>query len=184
MKKMIRRALLGLLLLSMVLSFTGCYTVLRRPGRVTEEEERYLEQGYEEQWGGPSYLWYDPFYYWYYPEACGRWRYYYTYPWWWNDYWFWHGQPGEGPPVDTDRYIWDRRRGPDWSSPPSSPSSPSSPSQPRQRPQKPGEKRQPADSQKDQHRRKPDWRSQPDRSQTPEQKTKGKEEQEERKEEK
>jgi hypothetical protein len=178
MKKMAQQALLGVLILILCLSSLSCYTVLRRPGRIMPEEDRYLEEGYSDEWVSPSYLWYDPFYSWYYPNAYSRWRYYYGYPWWWDDYWYWHPDDGGGaPPVDTERHIWDRRRGPDWSTPPSTPSPPSSPSQPRQ--SKSEEGREPADAQKGQQQRRPDWKRSPDHSESTEQRSKDRGEQQE-----
>jgi hypothetical protein len=182
MKKVAHQAVLGVILLAICLSSVNCYTVLRRPGKVTSEEDSYLGRDYYmEEWTGPRYLWYDPFYHWYYPDQYYRWRYYYTYPWWWNDYWFWHGD-GEAPPVETDRYIWDRRRGPDWSSPPSTPRPPSSASQPREGQQRPQQGPPPTESPKDQPRRRPEWGRQPSHSPPPEQKTREEEGREEAKE--
>ena len=177
MEKTARQTILGVILLAICLSSMSCYTVLRRPEKVTSEEDRSLGQEYySEDWVGPGYLWYDPYYHWYYPDAYSRWRYYYTYPWWWNDYWFWHGD-GEAPPVDTERYIWDGRRDPDWSAPPTTPGPPSSASQPHAAPQKPEEKPPQVESPEDQRRRRPDWGQQPGHAPPPEQKTKDKEQQ-------
>lgn len=172
MKKMLRQVFWGVLLALLCFSSLSCYTVLRRPSRIMPQEDRYLEEGYYEA----NSIWYDPFYRWYYPDAYSRWRYYYGYPWWWNDYWYQHPYDGEEtPPVDTERYIWDRRREPDWSSPPSTPGAPSSPSQPRQRKQE--EKRTPAETQKSEQRRRPDWKQQPDHSQDTEQRSRDRGEQ-------
>jgi hypothetical protein len=132
MKKMIRYIVAGSLVAMLSLSMTGCYTVIRRSGSAMDEQDRYLsDAGYAERWIDPQHIWYDPFYHWYYPSAYGPWRYYYTHPWWWNDYWFWDPGPDRpGAAVDTERHIWDGRRKPDWSSPPSSPTPPSTASQP------------------------------------------------------
>jgi hypothetical protein len=179
---LIRRLILGIFLLAMFFVSLGCYTVLKKPGRVMPEEDRHLGEGYyTEDWAGPGHLWYDPFYNWYYPDVCGRWRYYYTCPWWWNDHRYWHSGEDEGIPVDTERHIWDRRRGPGWSSPPSSPGTPSSASRPSQKKGKVGEKPVPADSQKDQERRMPDWGRKPSDRSSPELKSKDRGQQEERK---
>ncbi|MFC1683422.1 hypothetical protein ACFL0G_04370, partial [Candidatus Zixiibacteriota bacterium] len=118
-----RRILLAMLLMLLCFSSLSCYTVLKRPGGVLQEEDRYLGEGYyAEESEIPAYYWYSPFDRWYYPSYHSRWRYYYGYPWWWDDYWYWHpDEVGGGAPRDTDKHIWDRRRGPDWSAPPSSP---------------------------------------------------------------
>jgi len=179
--KRARQILLGTLLLALCFSYLNCYTVLKPPRGVMSEEDRYLEEGYYDEWVSPRYLWYDPFYRWYYPDAYGRWRYYYGYPWWWNDYWYWHPHDGEeAPPEDTDRHIWDERRDPGWSSPPSAPGTPSSPSQPRQK--RSEEKPKPAEDQSSEQRRTPDRQRQPDHSQPSEQKSKDSGERQEREE--
>jgi hypothetical protein len=159
MKTAARRVILGAILMTISFSLYGCYTVLKRPGGVMEAEDRYLGEGYgEERWVHPDYLWYDPFYRWYYPDAYGHWRYYYSYPWWWNEYWFWHPDPGRPrAPVSTDRHIWDDRRGPGWSSSPSAPRSPSTASQPKGDRGEDAKRPSPESSRKDPVRRRPDW---------------------------
>jgi len=159
-----RRILLAMLLMLMCFSSLSCYTVLKRPGGVFQEEDRYLGEGYyAEDSEIPAYYWYSPFDRWYYPTYHSRWRYYYGYPWWWDDYWYWHpDEVGEGVPRDTDRHIWDRRRGPDWSAPPSSPGSPSGSSQPIQKKGK--QESSQTEPKKEQNRRKPDWQQSRDRS--------------------
>ena len=159
-----RRILLAMLLMLLCFSSLSCYTVLKRPGGVLQEEDRYLGEGYyAEESEIPAYYWYSPFDRWYYPSYYSRWRYYYGYPWWWDDYWYWHpDEIGGGAPRDTDRHIWDRKRGPDWSAPPSSPGSPSGSSQPIQKKGK--QESSPTESKKEQNRRKPDWQQSRDRS--------------------
>jgi hypothetical protein len=153
------RAAAGILLLLICFSMLGCYTVIRRSGAGIDEQDRYLSEGrLSERWIDPGHLWYDPFYHWYYPSAYGHWRYYYTYPWWWNDYWFWDPGPDRpAAPVDTDRHIWDERRRPGWSSPPSSPAPPSSASRPKRSPKKEESDRSSGDSSQQNQRRTPNW---------------------------
>lgn len=160
MRNVAHRIILVALIVAMSFSFPSCYTVVKWPGRISPEEGSYLEQGYYQEDGVSSrYFWYDPFYSWYYPDAYTRWRYYYTYPWWWNDYWYWNpGNGGRGEPADIERHIWDQRRGPNWSSPPSAPSTPSNASQPNQKREEPKEKSPSAEPRKDQSRRNPDWK--------------------------
>jgi len=161
------RVMTGLLLLMMCFSAIGCYTMIRRSGAAMDEQDGYLsETRISDRWIDPAHVWYDPFYHWYYPSDYGHWRYYYTYPWWWNDYWFWDpGTDRTSAPVDTDRHIWDDRRGPGWSSPPSSPAPPSTASQPKKPSEESQADRPSQSSPRDGKRRTPDWRdSENDRS--------------------
>ena len=153
------RAMAGLLLLLICFSMSGCYTVIRRSGAAMNEQDRYLSEGQvSERWIDPGSMWYDPFYHWYYPSAYGHWRYYYTYPWWWNEYWFWDPGPDRlSTPVDTDRHIWDDRRGPGWSSPPSSPAPPSSASQPKRTTDDKKSGQSPRNQPQEDQRRRPNW---------------------------
>jgi hypothetical protein len=159
MKSLIGRTMAGLLLLLICFSVFGCYTVIRRSGAAMEEQDRYLSEGQvSERWIDPQHVWYDPFYHWYYPSAYGHWRYYYTYPWWWNDYWFWDPGPDRpSTPADTDRQIWDDRRSPSWTSPPASPAPPSTASQPKRSSNENESKRPSQNSSQEGQRRKPDW---------------------------
>jgi hypothetical protein len=159
MKTTTVRAMTGLLLLLLCFSFTGCYTVIRRSGATMDEQDQYLSgEQVSEHRIDPDHIWYDPFYYWYYPSAYGHWRYYYTYPWWWNDYWFWDPGPDRpSAPVDTERHIWDDRRGTDWSSPPSSPAPPSTASQPKRSSKESESSRSSESSPQSGQRRSPDW---------------------------
>ena len=159
MKSLIGRAMAGFLLLMMFLSLSGCYTVIRRSGAAVDEQDHYLSEGQvSERWIDPGYIYYDPFYHWYYPSAYGHWRYYYTYPWWWNDYWFWDPGPDRpGTQVDTERHIWDDRRGPGWTSPPSSPAPPSTASQPKRSSKETESGRPSQDSSQEGQQRRPDW---------------------------
>ena len=180
---LIRRLILGIFLLAMFFVSMGCYTVLKKPGGVMPEEDRHLGEGYyTEDLVRPSYLGYDPFYRWYYPDVYGRWRYYYACPWWWNDHRYWHPGEDEGIPVDTERHIWDRKREPGWSSPPSGPRTPSNATRPSKKDSKTEEKDSSTHVPEEQGRRKPDWRREQTNHSNPELELKDGEQQEERKE--
>ncbi len=78
-----------ILLLLMILIFSGCYTLLSHPG----EEEGFVEENhgtdclschpdYHDDYGYSHY---------YYPEYWSdndRWGHYYAVPWWWDYYWY------------------------------------------------------------------------------------------------
>jgi hypothetical protein len=159
MKNAARMAGFGLLLVVACCLTAGCYTVLKRPASIISEESQALQEGDEsERWIDPDYIWYDPFYHWYYPTSYEHWRYYYTYPWWWNDYWFWSPSTGSSPaPTSTDKHIWDDRRGPEWMSPPASPATPTTASQPKSDSANDTQSRPSESSRKDAVRRQPDW---------------------------
>ncbi len=128
----LKKYLLVLIALCIPLITLGCYTTFRPPKLGTKQEHTeqhpdssyYYEYHYYFHWNS----FYDP--YWsYYPSQYRWWRYYYGYPWWWDD-WYWSHlyDPPESYHKEEGERL-ERRRGlttppPGWGEPPKLPPTP------------------------------------------------------------
>jgi len=95
-----------LLILVLILSATGCYTVLRHP---TGPDVSY-RGAYVKSCGDchTDAQFYHPYYR--YGRSHYYWNDYYGHPWWYDDYWWWDHHDGyEGDPPDVERgerHLW------------------------------------------------------------------------------
>ena len=91
--------LLGLILCA------GCYTVLRHPVAESVTQRGAYYKSCADCHADAAY--YHPYYN--YGVSHLRWRDYYGYPWWYDDYWWWDGHDEPGDPRDVERgerHLW------------------------------------------------------------------------------
>ena len=98
----------GITVLLTLLLSAGCYTVLRHPvsQSVTQEDTYY--RSCADCHADAAY--YHPYYN--YGGSHSRWRSYYGYPWWYDDYWSWYPHEETGEPREVEhgeRHLWGSR---------------------------------------------------------------------------
>jgi len=94
------------LLTIVMVSASGCYTVLRHPTSSDATYGRSYGRTCADCHAGADY--YHPYYR--YGRSNYYWNDYYGYPWWYDDYWWWDhddGNDGEAPDVESgERHLW------------------------------------------------------------------------------
>ncbi|MCK5833853.1 hypothetical protein KAH81_09335 [bacterium] len=87
-----------LLIILVVLFVDGCYTQIMITSASENPEQTWEKENY------------SPGYYHNRCHWCSRWNYYYSYPWWLDQYWWWDHHYSE--PISPDRREkYERRRG-------------------------------------------------------------------------
>jgi hypothetical protein len=97
----------GILLVVVLLSAGGCYTVLRHPTGSDITYQGSYGRSCADCHAGAEF--YHPYYS--YGRSNYYWNDYYGHPWWYNDYWWWDhhdgGNDGEAPDVEQgERHLW------------------------------------------------------------------------------
>lgn len=98
------QTLVGMAILLALLLSAGCYTVLRHPAAESVSQEGAYYRSCADCHADAAY--YHPYYN--YGGSHSRWRSYYGYPWWHDDYW-WYPSEETGEPRDLERgerHLW------------------------------------------------------------------------------